>query len=175
MSRHRRDPDEAERELLLRYGIEPNPHADHFHEQELADRIREQASLAPGHHAAWQLARSIRDIGHPLYELPNAPATAHASARRAGDLPRCPRRRGSPPRHRRARAGRGPGRGRGALRGRGAPRAARGGARTKGRLMPRADDRRYSRGRLPARGATRHGLALGDWRARRRKRPRRRR
>jgi hypothetical protein len=74
MSRHRRDPDEAERELLLRYGIEPNPHADHFHEQELADRIREQASLTPGHHAAWQLARSRLGLGRSPYELPNAPA-----------------------------------------------------------------------------------------------------
>jgi hypothetical protein len=74
MSRHRRDPDEAERELLLRYGIEPNPHADHFHQQELADRIREQASLAPGHHAAWQLARSRLGLGRSPYERPNAPS-----------------------------------------------------------------------------------------------------
>jgi hypothetical protein len=74
MSRHRRDPDEIERELLLRYGIEPNPHADHFHEQELADRIREQASLAPGHHAAWQLARSRLGLGRSPYERPNAPS-----------------------------------------------------------------------------------------------------
>jgi hypothetical protein len=74
MSRHRRDPDEADRELLLRYGIEPNPHADHFHEQELADRIREQASLTPGHHAAWQLARSRLGLRRSPYERPNAPA-----------------------------------------------------------------------------------------------------
>jgi hypothetical protein len=74
MSRHRRDPDEAERELLLRYGIEPNPHADHFHEQELADRIREQASLPPGHHAAWRLARSRLGLGRSPYERPTAPS-----------------------------------------------------------------------------------------------------
>jgi hypothetical protein len=73
MSRHRRDPDETERELRVRYGIDPNPHADHFHEQELADRIREQASLTPGHHAAWQFARSRLGLGRSPYELPNAP------------------------------------------------------------------------------------------------------
>jgi hypothetical protein len=74
MSRHRRDPDEIERYLLLRHGIEPNPHADHFHEQELADRIREQASLTPGHHDAWRLARSRLGLGRSPYERPNAPA-----------------------------------------------------------------------------------------------------
>jgi hypothetical protein len=54
MSRHRhgRDPADAEHELLLRFGIEPNPRADHYCEQGLADRICEQASLPPGDHAA---------------------------------------------------------------------------------------------------------------------------
>jgi hypothetical protein len=72
---HGRDPAvDAEHELLLRYGIEPNPHADHFYEQELADRICEQASLTPGHYAAWQLARSRLGLGRSPYERPNAPA-----------------------------------------------------------------------------------------------------
>jgi hypothetical protein len=74
MSRHGRDPDEAEHELLLRYGIEPNPHADFFYEQELADRICEQAPLTPGHNAAWQLARARLGLGRSPYERPNAPA-----------------------------------------------------------------------------------------------------
>jgi hypothetical protein len=74
MSRHGRDPDEAERELQLRYGIEPNPHADYFYEQELADRIREQASLTQAHQAAWQLARSRLGLGRSPYERPNAPS-----------------------------------------------------------------------------------------------------
>lgn len=74
MSRHGRDPDEAEHELLLRYGIEPNPHADHFYEQELADRICEQASLPPGHHAARHLARSRLGVCRAPYEQTNAPA-----------------------------------------------------------------------------------------------------
>jgi hypothetical protein len=74
MSRHGRDPDEAEHELLLRYGIEPNPHADHFCEQELADRICEQASLPPGHHAARHLARSRLGVCRAPYEQADAPA-----------------------------------------------------------------------------------------------------
>jgi hypothetical protein len=73
MPRHEPDPDEAERELLLRYGIEPNPDADYFYEQELADRIREQASLTQAHQAAWQLARSRLGLGRSPYERPNAP------------------------------------------------------------------------------------------------------
>jgi hypothetical protein len=73
MSRHGRDPDEAERELLLRYGIEPNPHADHFYEQELADRVCEQASLPPGHHAARQLARSRLRLRRTPCEQASAP------------------------------------------------------------------------------------------------------
>jgi hypothetical protein len=89
MSRHGRDPDEAERELLLRYGIEPNPHADYFYEQELADRICEQASLTPGHYAGWQLARSRLGLGRSPYERPNAPAAPPTlGPRRAGHLPR---------------------------------------------------------------------------------------
>jgi hypothetical protein len=71
MSRHRSDPHEIERELLLRYGIEPNPYADHFQEQELADRIREQAPLTQDRHAAWQLACARRGLERP----PDEPRT----------------------------------------------------------------------------------------------------
>jgi hypothetical protein len=175
MSRHGRDPDEAERELLLRYGIEPNPHADHFCEQELADRIREQASLPPGHNPARHLARSR--LPRSLRASRRARAALDACTRRGGHLPRRARRRA---RHGTVEQLLDDDQGAVAVRFENGERSAfRRGARAECCVMRGGPQRREPPAAFayePTHPPTiPPGLTVSDWRARRRKRPRRRR
>ena len=64
---------EREQDELRRYGLEHDPRADHAHELELAERLAEQASLAPGDAAVWALARYRLGRGPSPYGRVGAP------------------------------------------------------------------------------------------------------
>ena len=61
---------EEQRERDRRYGLEHDEYAEFVHELEMADRIADQASLAPGHPLARAAARHRLGRGPSPYEQP---------------------------------------------------------------------------------------------------------